>query len=95
MNISIDAAARGVLMAKPIDNAQQQFEDIVSNNYHWRSEQGQLKRERRHEIDAFTMLASKVYVLFQKVEWLQPTLSQSDAPSRLYNQVSICEVCGV
>jgi len=39
------------------------------------SEQGKPKKEGWHEIDAFTMLASKVNALFQKVDRLQPALS--------------------
>jgi len=34
MKISIDAAAGGALMAKPVNEAKQLFEDIASNNYH-------------------------------------------------------------
>jgi len=37
MKISIDAAARGALMAKPINEATQLLEDKASNNYHWAS----------------------------------------------------------
>jgi len=35
IKISIDAAAEGALMAKPINEAKQLFEDMASNNYHW------------------------------------------------------------
>ena len=68
---------------------------MVSNNYHWGSERGQPKKKERHEIDAFTMLVSKVHVLFLKVNRLQPTPIQNGAASGLYGQVSICEMCGV
>jgi len=54
-------------MAKPINEAKQLFEDMTSNNYHWGSERSQPKRRERHEIDVFTMLASKVNALFQQV----------------------------
>jgi len=55
-------------MAKPINEAKQLFEEMTSNNYHWRSERGQPKRGGRHKIDAFTMLASKVDVRLKKVD---------------------------
>jgi len=35
MKISIDAAMEGALMAKPINEAKQLFEDMASNSYHW------------------------------------------------------------
>ena len=57
-------------MAKPINEAKQLFEEVASNNYHWASERGLPKRGGRHEVDAFTMLASKVDALFQKVDQL-------------------------
>jgi len=41
------------------------------------------------------MLASKVDVLFQKVNRFQPTPSQGGAPSGLHGQVSVCEVRGI
>jgi len=66
MKISIDAATEGALMGKPINEAEQLFEDMASNNYHWWSERGQPKRGGRHEIDAFTMLASKFNALFKR-----------------------------
>jgi len=95
MKISIDAATRGAVIAKPINEAQQLFEDMVSNNYNWGSERGQPNRRGRHEIDAFTMLANKVDALFQKVDYLQPTPSQSGAQNYVHSQVNICEMCGV
>ena len=41
------------------------------------------------------MLFSKVYALFQKVDRLQPTLSQGGAPSGSLGQVGVCEVCSI
>ena len=38
MKTSIDAATRGALMSKPINEAKQLFKDMASNNYHWGSE---------------------------------------------------------
>ena len=40
MKISIDVTAGGALMAKPINEAKQLFEDMTSNNYHWGGERG-------------------------------------------------------
>ena len=54
-------------MAKPINEAKQLLEDMASNSYHWASEWGHPKRGGQHESDAFTILASKVDALFQKV----------------------------
>jgi len=64
MKILIDTAAGGALMAKPINEAKKLFEDMASDNYHWGNERGQPKKGGRHEIDTFTMLASKVDALF-------------------------------
>ena len=64
MKISIDAIDEGTLMAKAINVAKQLLEEMASNNYHWASEKGLPKRGGRHEVDAFTILASKVDTLF-------------------------------
>ena len=94
MKISIDAATGGVLMAKPISEADQLLEDIASNNYHWVSERGLPKQGGRHEVDAFTMLASKVDALFKKIDQLQPTLSHGGIPNRSTRQTCVWEVRG-
>jgi len=60
MKISIDADIGGARMVKPINEAKQLLKDMTSNNYHWVSERGLPKGGGRHEIDAFTILASKV-----------------------------------
>ena len=60
-------------MAKSINDPKQLLEDMTSNNYHWASEGGPPKLGGKHEIDVFTMLASKVDALFQKVDQLQST----------------------
>ena len=82
-------------MSKPINEAKQLFEDMTSNNYHWGNERGQLKKGGRHEIDAFTMLASKVDALFNKVDRLQPTSSPSGSSSGVHAQINFCEMCGM
>jgi len=95
MKISFDAAAGGALMSKPINEAKQLFKDMASNNYHWGNEGGQLKKGGRHKIDAFTMLASKVDALFQKVDRLQPTSFPSGSSSGVHAQMNFCEMCGI
>jgi len=45
MKISIDAAAGGALMAKPMNEAKQLLEDMASNKYHWASERATLRKE--------------------------------------------------
>ena len=82
-------------MAKPINEAKQIFEDLASNNYHWKNERGQPKKEGRHEIDAFAMLTSKVDALFQKVDRLQPTSSPSGSSSGVHSQMNFCEMFGI
>jgi len=81
-------------MAKPIDKANQLFEDVASNNYHRGSERGQPKRGGRHEMNVFIMLASKVDVLFLKVDRLQPT-PQGSALSGVHCKVNVYEIYGV
>jgi len=60
IKISINVPARGALMAKPINETKQLLEGTTSNSYHWVSERQPPKQRARHEVDAFTMLASKV-----------------------------------
>jgi len=82
-------------MSKPINEANQLFEDMASNNYRWGNERGQSKKGGGHEIDSFTMLASKVDALFQKVDRLQPTSSPSGSSSGVHAQMNFCEMCGI
>jgi len=65
-------------MGKPINEAKTLLEDMALNNYHWDSERGHSKKGRRHEIDPFTILSSKVDALFEKVAHLQTTPRGSD-----------------
>jgi len=44
---------------------------MVSNNYCWANEHENPKKGARHEVDAFTMLVSKVDALLKKVDILQ------------------------
>jgi len=55
---------------------------------------GHPKKGARYEIDVFTMLASEVNALFQKVDHPQTTLYGS-VPNGLLGQANVCEVCGV
>ena len=57
-----------LLWAKPSMEPSNCFEDMASNNYLWVSEKCYHKKGGRHEVNAFTMLASKVDALFQKVD---------------------------
>jgi len=68
---------------------------MTSNNYHWGNERGQRKKGGRHEIDAFTMLASKVDALFQKVDLLQPTSSPNGSLSGLHAKMNFSEMCAI
>jgi len=43
---------------------------MVSNNYCWANEHENPKKGARHEVDAFTMLVSKVDALLKKVDIL-------------------------
>jgi len=65
MKISMDAAFKGAFMGNSINEAKQLLEDMALNDYHWASRRGFPKKEERHEVDAFIMLASKVEALFQ------------------------------
>jgi len=82
-------------MAKPINEVKRLFEDMTVNNYHWESEQGHPRKGGRHAIDAFSMLASKVDALFQKIDRLQPTPSYRGTPCESFRQASVSEVCGI
>jgi len=61
---------------------------MTSNNYHWGNDRGRPKKRGRYEIDAFTMLASKVDALFQKVDRLQPTSSPSGSSGGVHAQMN-------
>ena len=95
MKISVNMATRGAFMAKSINEAKQLFEDMASNKYHWGNEWGQSKKGGRHEINAFTTLASKVDALFQKADDLQPTSSLHGSSSGVHVQVNFCQMCGI
>ena len=63
MKISIDAATRGDLIGKPINKVRKLLEDMASNNYYQASDRGNPKKGERLDVDAFIMLATKVYAL--------------------------------
>jgi len=66
VKISVDAAARGVLMGKSIKTTKALLEEMTSNNYYWSSERATPRRgSGRHEVDAVTLLASWVDALAQ------------------------------
>jgi len=61
VKISVDTAAGGALMGKSIEAAKALLKEMASNNYHWSNERAALKRGGgRHEVDAVTLLASRV-----------------------------------
>lgn len=88
MKISIDAAAGSALMGKSIEAAKALLEDMASNNYHWSSERAAPKKSSsRYEVDAMTLLTSKVDALAQR-------LDRVDTPNPIGIR-AICETCGV
>ena len=63
-------------MGKSIEVANAQLEEIASNNYHWSSERTALKRSSgRYEVDALTLLASRVDVLAQRLDRMSATMA--------------------
>ena len=81
-------------MGKPINEAKQLLEEMASNNYHWCGEQSNLRIGARLEVNAFTLLASKVDALFQNVDRLQTSHHRGISTGSSRN-VSVYEVCGV
>jgi len=56
-------------MGKSIEAAKTLLEEMASNNYHWLSERAAPKKSfGRYEVDAVTLLASKVEALAQRLE---------------------------
>jgi len=75
-------------MGKSIKAVKTLLEDIASNNYHWSSERAVPKKSSgRYEVDAVTLLASRVDVLAQRLDRVG-----TPNPVRVH---AICETCGV
>ena len=70
IKILIDVAIWGALMGNPINEARALLKKMALNNYNWASEYGNPRKRGRHEVNAFTMLTSKVDDIFQKVDRL-------------------------
>jgi len=81
-------------MGKSIEAAEALFEEMASNNYHWSSERTTPKRGGgRHEVDAVTLLASRVDALAQRLDRV-PTRSATSAGSSI-GAYAYGEACGV
>ena len=66
MKILVYATTGGTLMGKSTEMAKALLEEMASNNYHWLSERTTPKRSGgRYEVDAVTLLASRVDALAQ------------------------------
>ena len=81
-------------MGKSIEVAKALLEEMASNNYHWSSERATPKRgSGRHEVDAVTLLASRVDALAQRLEKVATSSATSAGPSMgIY---AVYEACGV
>ena len=51
-------------MGNPINEARALLKKMALNNYNWASEYGNQRKRGRHEVNAFTMLTSKVDDIF-------------------------------
>ena len=81
-------------MGKSIEAAKALMEEMASNNYHLLSERAIPKRgSGKHEVDAVTLLASRVDALAQRLEKVTTSSATSVGPSM--GTSAICEVCGV
>jgi len=94
VKISVDVVAGGALIGKSIEVAKALLEDMASNNYHWSSERASPKRDGgRHEVDAVTLLASRVDALAQRLDKVATPSVISAGPS--IGAYVYCETCGV
>jgi len=85
----IDAAVGGTLMSKTEEEAYNLIEEMTLNNYQWSSERGQPKRVRgKYDVDAVTLLTTKMDAMTQKLYKLNINVVNSCAPSPL------CDRCG-
>ena len=66
---TIDVAARGTLMKKTKDKANNLIKEMVLNNYQWANEKSQPKRFKgKLELYAIYMLFPKLDVMSQRLE---------------------------
>jgi len=86
---TIDTAAGGTLMNKMEDEAYNLIEEMALNNFQWSTEWGQPKRVGgKYDIDALTLLITKMDAMTQKPDELNVNAVNSCAPSPL------CDRCG-
>ena len=82
MRSMIDAAARGTLMSKTEEEAYNLTEEMALNNYQWSNERGQPKRVGgKYDVDALTLLTTKMDAMTQKLDRLNVNVVNSCAPS--------------
>ncbi|XP_022897631.1 uncharacterized protein LOC111411323 [Olea europaea var. sylvestris] len=64
----VDAAARGILMAKTAEDAYALLDDIATNSYQWLSKRSGVKKVvGLHEVDPITVLAAQVASLTNQI----------------------------
>jgi len=68
---------------------------MASNNDRWATEHVNARKGGRHDVDIFTMLASKVDALFQKEDRLQTNPSYGSTSSNSFGHENVCEVCRI
>jgi len=94
VKIPVDAAVGGALMGKSIEAAKVLLEEMASNNYHLSSERATPRRgSGRYEVDAVTLLASRVDALAQRLDKVATPSVTSAGPSM--GAYAYCETCGV
>jgi len=80
----IDAASGGILMSKTKDETYNLIEEMPLNNYQWSNERGQPRRVRgKFDVDALTLLTTKMDVMTQRLHRLNVNVVNSCAPSLL------------
>jgi len=85
----IDAAVGGTLMSKTEDEAYNLIEEMALNKHQWSNERGQPKRvEGNFDVDALTLLTTKMDATTQNLDKLNVSAVNSYAPSL------ICDRCG-
>jgi len=94
VKISVDAAAGGALMGKLIEAAKALLEEMAPNNYHWASKRAAPNRNGgRHEVDAVTLLVSRVDALAQRLDKVANPSTTSAGPSM--GTHAYYETCGI
>jgi len=85
-----EEAAGGTLMNKTEDEVYNLIEEMTLNNYQWSNECDQPKRVGgKIEVDALTLLTTKVDAMTQRLDQLNVNAVNSSAP------FPSCEICGL